>query len=291
MANKIAYIVSKKYNLHIFPIDEFAKFAESNGVDFVVERYSFDNLSKQTITNLFACDAVVVGSFHEANAQLLDALGAELNLYAKCSFKPTDLGNLTTQNVIVVSNVAKHAEGEFATSKAFGREAVDTLKYSELEIERTARIAYEFAEKRNHDLSLSDANTSKKSSVLWRKIVSDINEDYPSVRLDFESIQKTTHAFMDGTKSYDVILATDIYFDAMSGIVDLKNALGKGTSTLAYLGETAFGLYATECPDMFSPLFDYLAIDKMLACSFDMPKLLNAWRKKINSSYLQNKSI
>ena len=66
----------------------------------------------------------------------------------------------------------------------FGREAFDTECYSEIEIERVARIAYELAEKRGHRLCLVDKANVLTSSALWRKVVTDINEDYPTVAVD-----------------------------------------------------------------------------------------------------------
>ena len=282
MSNKIAYLFSKKHTLSHLPIDDFASFAESNQVNFEIVKIAFDELNKDTLATISTCDAVVAGSFEDANPHLLDALARRLNLYAKCAFKTSGSSNLTHSNTIIVANVAKLEDGEFASTKEFGREAVDKLRYSELEIERTARIAYELAENRNHSLKLSDTTAPKKTSALWRKIVSDINEDYPSVRLNFESVFEATKQLIKNPKYYDVILTNDTYFEAFSGMADLHSPLGEGTSTVAYLGETTVGLYATENPAVYSPLFDMLAIEKMLAHSFDLPALLAAWRDEIN---------
>ena len=155
------------------------------------------------------------------------------------------------------------------------------LRYSELEIERTARIAFELAEKRAHLLTLADAMSTKKTTALWRKIVSDINEDYPSVHFEFANIFDVTKALW-GEHKFDVILTPSAQFEALSGAADVMNHLGDGTSAVAYLGETTVGLYATERPMVYAPLFDMLATSKMLELSFDLPELLNAWQNEIN---------
>ena len=279
MNGKIAFLKSSK--LSSSPFDEFCNLAKSHGVDFVVKNFDADSLTSEDVKELSLFDAIVVSSSANLNSTLLDSIASRLNLYAKCVFKNTDFGNLTSQNLVIVSDVLASENGGFGTSREFGRQAFDTLRYSELEIERTARIAFELAEKRAHALTLADAVHIRNTTALWRKIVSDINEDYPSVHLEFDSIFDVTKG-LAAHKEYDVVLTSYSQFDALSGVADAMNPLGDGTSTIAYLGETTVGLYATERPATYAPLFDMLAISKMLEYSFDLPALKNAWENEIN---------
>lgn len=278
MNGKIAYLKSSK--LSASPINEFCNLAKSFGVDFAVENFDADALTSEDLSKLSLFDAIVVSSSANLNSSFLNAVATRLNLYAKCVFKNTDFSNLSGSNLAIVSDVVAFENGGFGTSQEFGRQAFDTLRYSELEIERTARIAFELAEKRAHALTLADAMQTRNTTALWRKIVSDINEDYSSVHLELESIFDVTKA-LAARKEFDVILTSYSQFDALSGVADAFSPLGDGTSTVAYLGETTVGLYATERPAVYAPLFDMLALSKMLEHSFDLPELLKAWQSKI----------
>ena len=281
MANRIAYLTSKVFDHS--PVDEFCDFAKANGVDFCVDNFDFTLLTKADFDKLSSYDAIIVSSSVNMETTKVFALASKLGLYARCSFKPADSGNLTHSNLIVVSDIPSGENGEFSVGKQFGREASITLRYSEIEIERTARVAYELAETRNKKLILSDTTAPRHLTMLWRKIVSDINEDYPNVHLEFESVFETTRKLVSSNLDFDVLLTTETYFDAFSSIADKYNTLGNGTATIAYLGETNVGLYTTEMPAMFSPLFDLLAISKMLDYSFDLPALSDAWKNRIKS--------
>ena len=89
---------------------------------------------------------------------------------------------------------------------AAGREAFDTECYAELEIERVARIAYELAEKRSRKVCLVDKANVLTSSRLWRKVVSDINEDYPSVQLDMMYVDNAAMQLALDPSQFDVPL-------------------------------------------------------------------------------------
>ena len=119
------------------------------------------------------------------------------------------------------------SQGYFSDGK-FGRGAYCEEKYCELEIERTAHKAYEWAERGGSTLALIDMASRLETSRLWRKIVSDINEDYPSVRLRFEDIRdaiktvstdRTTSAFLASSLFAEIIAACrgDALFESLSG--------------------------------------------------------------------------
>ncbi|MBR4800800.1 MAG: hypothetical protein IK048_03945 [Clostridia bacterium] len=280
MAYKIAYIKSNKF-LSVNPATEFANFAKSNGVDFCVETINASEIS--SVSHLNSFDAVVVGSFSDVAEKAATDIAKKLNLYAKCAFKPIKNSRSAQKDVVLVTDVAEETHDEFAFNKDFGRETFDTLRYSELEIERTARIAYELAETRNGKLTLADTSAPLKTANLWRKIVSDINEDYLSVHLDFERMYTTASKLSTSPCEYDVILAMSTQFDALSGVLDTFSPLGDGTATVAYLGETTVGVYGTERPATFNRYFDFLAIEKMLEHSFDLPALNAIWKDQIGN--------
>ena len=65
-----------------------------------------------------------------------------------------------------------------------GKAAYDVEMYSEKEVERVARTAFEMAMKRNKKVTSVDKANVLESSRLWRKTVAKVAADYPEVELD-----------------------------------------------------------------------------------------------------------
>ncbi len=133
-------------------------------------------------------------------------------------------------------------ERGFRDNPTFGREAYDTESYSELEIERVARIAYELAQTRKKHVTLVDKANVLTSSKLWRKIVTDINEDYPDVKLEMMYVDNAAMQIAINPSQFDVILTSNMFGDILS---DLSAAIvgSIGIMPSASLGETTLGMY------------------------------------------------
>lgn len=159
----------------------------------------------------------------------------------------------------------------------FGREAFDTECYSEIEIERVARIAYELAEKRGRRMCLVDKANVLTSSALWRKVVSDVNEDYPSVAVDYMYVDNAAMQLARDPSRFDVILTSNMFGDILS---DLAAALvgSIGVMPSGSFGETSVGMYEAihgSAPDIAgqnkaNPVGTMLSAAMMLRHSFDL---------------------
>ena len=66
---------------------------------------------------------------------------------------------------------------------ARGRKAVDTLAYSEKEIERILKVGFEMARSRRKKLASVDKANILESSRLWRQIAIELSSQYPDVEL------------------------------------------------------------------------------------------------------------
>lgn len=160
---------------------------------------------------------------------------------------------------------------------AYGREAYDTESYSEIEIERVARIAYELAEKRSRKVCLVDKANVLTSSKLWRKVVTDLNEDYPSVRLDMMYVDNAAMQLALAPWQFDVLLTSNLFGDILS---DLTAAIvgSIGVMPSASLGATTVGMYEAihgSAPtlaglDKANPIATVLSAAMMLRLSFDL---------------------
>ena len=67
---------------------------------------------------------------------------------------------------------------------SLGRRGVDTLKYTEKEIERILRVGFELALNRNKKLTSVDKQNVLESSRLWREIAVELSSEYPEVELE-----------------------------------------------------------------------------------------------------------
>ena len=171
---------------------------------------------------------------------------------------------------------------------AMGREAYDTEAYSELEIERVARIAYELAEKRSRKVCLVDKANVLTSSKLWRKVVTDINEDYPSVQLDMMYVDNAAMQLALAPWQFDVVLTSNLFGDILS---DLTAAIvgSIGVMPSASLGATNVGMYEAihgSAPtlaglDKANPVATILSAAMMLRLSFDLDEEALAVEKAV----------
>ena len=223
-----------------------------------------DPLPQETVDSCLSSQAVLLGSVggpkwddcpRRPEAALLGIRKA-MNVYA--NLRPAKLYPSLTHfsplkdekikngvDIIIVRELTGgiyFGDRGYRNNKTFGREAYDTESYSELEIERVARIAYEIAEKRKHKLCLVDKANVLESSRLWRKIVTDINEDYPNVEVSEMFVDNAAMQLCLDPTQFDVIVTSNMFGDILS---DLSAAIvgSIGLAPSASIGETGLGLY------------------------------------------------
>ncbi len=97
-----------------------------------------------------------------------------------------------------------------------GERAVDTLVYTTPEIERIARIAFEAARRRRQHLTSVDKANVLVSSELWRRVVTDIGQAFPEVRLDHMYVDNASMQLLRQPKSFDVLVAENTFGDILS---------------------------------------------------------------------------
>src|SRR3954465_2370538 len=96
------------------------------------------------------------------------------------------------------------------------RVAVDTMSYSEPEIERIARIAFELAQSRRRKVTSVDKANVLDCSRLWREIVSAIGRDYPDVQLSHMYFDSAAMALVAHPAGFDVLLTENMFGDILS---------------------------------------------------------------------------
>jgi 3-isopropylmalate dehydrogenase len=118
-----------------------------------------------------------------------------------------------------------------------GNTASDLCEYSRFEIERIAHLAFKAARNRKNKVTLVDKANVLESSRLWRKVVTEISEDYKDVSLDFLFVDNAAMQMILNPKQFDVILTENMFGDIIS---DEASVIGGSIGLLASasIGET-----------------------------------------------------
>lgn len=120
--------------------------------------------------------------------------------------------------------------------------AFDTAIYHRFEIERIAHVAFKLAQHRNKKVTSIDKANILQTSILWRKVVSQIAKKYPDVTLTHLYVDNACMEFIKNPSEFDVILCPNLFGDIISDeCAILSGSIGMSPS--ASLNETNFGLY------------------------------------------------
>lgn len=123
-----------------------------------------------------------------------------------------------------------------------GHRAVDTLVYETPEIERVAHLAFKAAQERRRLVTLIDKANVLESSLLWRRVVTEVAKHYPEVTLEFMYVDNAAMQVMRNPQQFDVMLCENMFGDIISD--EVAAAAGSlGLLPSASLGRGSFGLY------------------------------------------------
>ena len=131
---------------------------------------------------------------------------------------------------------------------AKGRKAVDSMLYSELEIERIIRVGFEMARSRRQKLVSVDKANVLESSRLWRQIAIELSADYPDVELQHILIDACAMRLIQRPADFDVIVTGNMFGDIITDEASmLAGSMGMlPSASLAGVpraGEMTFGMY------------------------------------------------
>ncbi len=107
--------------------------------------------------------------------------------------------------------------GERSTKGETGsRRAMDTMAYSEGEIESIARIAFHLARQRRKKLISVDKANVLDSSRLWRDVVNRVSSEFKDVQLSHMYVDSAAMALVSRPTQFDVILTENMFGDILS---------------------------------------------------------------------------
>jgi 3-isopropylmalate dehydrogenase len=96
------------------------------------------------------------------------------------------------------------------------REGYNTYVYSESEIRRIAKVAFESAQKRNKKLCSVDKANVLEVTVLWREILEEVSKEYPDVELSHMYVDNAAMQLVRAPKQFDVMVTGNMFGDILS---------------------------------------------------------------------------
>ncbi len=155
------------------------------------------------------------------------------------------------------------------------RVGFNTMIYSENEIRRIGRMAFEAARKRNRKVCSVDKMNVLETTQLWRDVMNELAPEYPDVELSHMLVDNAAMQLVRAPKQFDVMVTGNMFGDILSDEASmLTGSIGMLPS--ASLNETGKGLYEPchgSAPDiagkdMANPLATILSVAMMLRYTF-----------------------
>lgn len=167
--------------------------------------------------------------------------------------------------------------------------ATDSMAYSDYEVERIARVAFDMAKKRRGKVHSVDKANVLDSSRLWREVTHKVREEYPEIEYADILVDNCAMQLVRNPAQFDVLVTENLFGDILSDEASMiTGSLGMIPS--ASLGETSLGLYEPihgSAPDIAgqnkaNPIATILSIAMMLRYSFDMGREADIVEEAVN---------
>jgi 3-isopropylmalate dehydrogenase len=208
-------------------------------------------LSDATMAKAQEADAVLLGAVGGPKYDALDfsvkpergllRLRKEMDLYA--NLRPAQcfdaLADFSSLKKDVVAGLDIMIVRELTSGVYFGeprgifkegneRVGINTQRYTESEIARVARSAFELARRRNNKVCSMEKANVMESGVLWRDVVTEVHKaEYPDVELSHMYADAGAMQLTRWPKQFDVIVTDNLFGDLLSDLAAmLTGSLG-----------------------------------------------------------------
>ncbi|MCC6206624.1 MAG: 3-isopropylmalate dehydrogenase [Gammaproteobacteria bacterium] len=271
-------------------------------------------LTDETLLRARAADAVLLGAVGGTQWEALDIslrpekglLGLRSGLGLFANLRPAvlypQLASASTLKPEVVSGLDIMIVRELTGGIYFGqprgvrrlangeRQGFNTLVYSESEIERIGRVAFETAQKRGKRLCSVDKANVLECTELWREVMTSLAHDYPDVALTHMYVDNAAMQLVRAPKQFDVMVTTNMFGDILSDCASmLTGSIGMLPS--ASLNASGQGMYEPihgSAPDIAgkgiaNPIGTILSVAMMLKYSLGEPRLAGCIEQAVST--------
>ena len=171
-----------------------------------------------------------------------------------------------------------------------GEEAADRMAYSEMEIERIGRRAFELARLRGKKVSSVDKANVLETSRLWRKVMHRLAEEYSDVAYEDVLVDNAAMQLVRDPGQFDVVVTENMFGDILSDEASMITG-SIGLLPSASIGDTAPGLYEPihgSAPDIAgqdkaNPIATILSVAMMFRYSFQLAAEADAIEKAVDA--------
>lgn len=163
------------------------------------------------------------------------------------------------------------------------RVGFNTMVYSESEIRRIAKVAFELAQTRGKKLCSVDKANVLEVTELWKEVVNDVAKDYPEVEVSHMYVDNAAMQLVRAPKQFDVVVTGNLFGDILSDeAAMLTGSIGMLPS--ASLDVNRKGLYEPchgSAPDiagqnLANPLAAILSLAMLMRYSFERADVAQA---------------
>ena len=251
-----------------------------------------------------ACDAVLLGAVggpkwgsdrpaHERPETALLAIRKDLGLYANlrpAALRPALADACPLKRETAEAGIDLMMVRELTGGIYFGKrdkyqtedrgvEATDLMAYSELEIERIGRRAFELARLRRGKVTSVDKANVLETSRLWRATMHRLAAEYPDVAYEDMLVDNCAMQLVRNPGQFDVVVTENMFGDILSDEASMITG-SIGLLPSASIGDSAPGLYEPihgSAPDIAgqdkaNPIATILSAAMMFRYSFHLPE-------------------
>lgn len=157
-----------------------------------------------------------------------------------------------------------------------GQKAFDTCVYSVEEIQRIARLAFEYARNRRKKLTVVDKANILATSRLWRSTIQEMGKDNPDIELEFLYVDAAAMRIIQWPKGFDVIVTENLFGDILTDEASvITGSLGMSPSASVGIHTSVFepihGSYPQAAgKNIANPNGTILSAAMMLEHAFEM---------------------
>jgi len=168
------------------------------------------------------------------------------------------------------------------------RRGFNTMVYSESEIRRIAKVAFETARVRDKRLCSVEKSNVLEVSMLWKEVVTEMAKDYPDVELSHMYVDNAAMQLIRSPRSFDTIVTGNIFGDILSDAASmLTGSLGMlPSASISGDGPGIFEPVHGSAPDIAgqdkaNPMAMVLSAAMMCRYGLGMPEVSDALRAAV----------